>query len=75
MAPQSERLLRANMDGILRGGDDASAGRGEGHISAVSAVAFSQRTAAFVVSGGADKLLKVRCLSSLTLDRSNATHS
>ena len=35
------------------------AGRGEGHISAVSAVAFSQRSAAFVVSGGADKLLKV----------------
>ena len=38
----------------------ATAGRGEGHISAVSAVAFSQRSAAFIVSGGADKLLKVR---------------
>ena len=35
------------------------AGRGEGHISAVSAVAFSQRSASFIVSGGADKLLKV----------------
>ncbi len=35
------------------------AGRGEGHISAVSAVAFSQRSASFLVSGGADKLLKV----------------
>lgn len=35
------------------------AGRGEGHISAVSAVAFSCKTAAFIVSGGADKLLKV----------------
>ena len=34
-------------------------GRGEGHISAVSAVAFSCKTGAFIVSGGADKLLKV----------------
>ncbi len=34
-------------------------GVGEGHIGAVSAVAFSRRGAKFAVSGGADKLLKV----------------
>jgi hypothetical protein len=35
------------------------AGVGEGHIAAVSAVAFSCRGPSFMVSGGADKLLKV----------------
>jgi hypothetical protein len=35
------------------------AGVGEGHIAAVSAVAFSRRGPTFMVSGGADKLLKV----------------
>lgn len=37
------------------------AGVGEGHIAAVSAVAFSRRGPKFMVSGGADKLLKVPC--------------
>ena len=32
---------------------------GDGHIAAVSAVAFSRRGPKFAVSGGADKLLKV----------------
>ena len=32
---------------------------GAGHIGAVSAVAFGRRGAKFLVSGGADRLLKV----------------
>ncbi len=32
---------------------------GDGHAGAVSALAFSRRSLSFLVSGGADKLLKV----------------
>lgn len=37
---------------------------GKGHISAVSAVAFGHSKSRFLVSGGADKLIKVRSLRS-----------
>ena len=35
------------------------AGLGEGHVGAVGAVAFARRGGGFLVTGGADKLLKV----------------
>ncbi len=36
-----------------------AAGVGEGHVGAVGAVAFARRSGSFLVTGGADKLLKV----------------
>jgi U3 small nucleolar RNA-associated protein 13 len=43
-------------------------GVGAGHVAAVGAVAFSRRGGGFLVSGGADKLLKVWDVGSLALD-------
>ncbi|GAB4820492.1 hypothetical protein N2152v2_007538 [Parachlorella kessleri] len=40
-------------------------GLGEGHVGAVGAVAFARRGGSFLVTGGADKLLKVWDLSRL----------
>ena len=34
-----------------------------GHAGAVAALAFARRGGGFLVSGGADRLLKVRCVS------------
>lgn len=55
-------LLTGSKDNSLRLWD-AAAGRclatGEGHIAAVSSVAFGRRSSELAVSGGADKLLKV----------------
>ncbi|EIE25517.1 WD40 repeat-like protein, partial [Coccomyxa subellipsoidea C-169] len=44
---------------------------GQGHVGAVSALAFSRRAFSFLVTGGADKLLKVWDVSKL-LDGSSA---
>lgn len=40
---------------------------GDGHAGAVSALAFSRKSASFLVSGGVDKILKVRAFESKPL--------
>ena len=49
--------------------------RGTGHVGAVSAVAFSRKSSSFVVSGGADKLLKVWDISTLEYDEEETVPS
>ena len=40
---------------------------GDGHSGAVSALTFSRKSSSFLVSGGVDKILKVRALTCSTL--------
>ena len=40
---------------------------GDGHAGAVSALAFSRKSASFLVSGGVDKILKVGAFKSMPL--------
>ena len=58
----SKTLLASGAkDNSVRVWDNAGAclAVGQGHVGAVSALAFSRRSLYFLVSGGADKLLKV----------------
>lgn len=50
--------------------DGRCIGVGTGHVGAVSAVAFARKGGGFLVSGGADKLLKIWDVASLSLDSS-----
>lgn len=54
-------LASGGKDNSIRVWDEAGEclAVGQGHVGAVSALAFSRRSLSFLVSGGADKLLKV----------------
>ena len=65
-------LASGSKDNTLRVWCPFSEGRcigvGTGHVGAVSAVAFARKSGSFLVSGGADKLLKIWDIASLSLD-------
>ena len=64
-------LVSGSKDNTVRLWDCSNGGQllatGKGHISAVSAVAFGSQKSRFLVTGGADKLLKVEAPASLSL--------
>lgn len=64
-------LASGGKDNKVRVWSEAGAclGLGDGHAGAVSALAFSRRSLSFLITGGADKLLKVgqTCIAFLSI--------